>query len=72
MYYVQSGGHLLAHLKQYNVIVLSMLLSDIWTECPQQLVFSSQYMRLVADSIALHMQATVAIFIVSLIAERNG
>jgi hypothetical protein len=34
VYYVQSGGRPLAHLNQYNVTILSMLLSDIRTECP--------------------------------------
>ena len=32
IYYIKSFGHLLAHLKQYNVTILSMFLSHIWTE----------------------------------------
>ena len=32
VYYIKSIGHPLAHLKQYNVTILSMFLSHIWTE----------------------------------------
>ena len=32
VYYIKSIGRPLAHLKQYNLTILSMLLSHIWTE----------------------------------------
>ena len=32
VYYIKSIRHLLAHLKQYNVTILSMFPSHIWTE----------------------------------------
>ena len=35
VYYIKSIRHPLAHLKQYNVTILSMFLSHIWTEGAQ-------------------------------------
>jgi hypothetical protein len=39
IHYVSSGGCPLGHLKRYYVIILSVLLSDIRTECPQKMLF---------------------------------